>query len=80
MASSFSTMMAVKLGTVGEYVYPWSKLLDPVVLESFCEPVGFRALLCYSLSNCFVSISTLSQYSELDCEEHKHEVGLFDKQ
>ena len=27
MASSFSTVMAAKLGTVGEYVYIWNKLL-----------------------------------------------------
>ena len=25
-------------------------------------------------------LALLSQYSELDCEENKHEVGLFDKQ
>ena len=28
----------------------------------------------------FVSIALLSQHNELDCEENKHEVGLFDKQ
>ena len=33
MASSFRTAMAVKLGTVGEYVYLWDKLLQPVVLD-----------------------------------------------
>ena len=27
----------------------------------------------------FVSNTLLSQYSELNCEENKHEVGLFDK-
>ena len=31
-------------------------------------------------SSCFVSISALSQYSELDCEENKLEVKQFDKQ
>ena len=29
----------------------------------------------------FLSVLVLlSQYSELDCEENKHDVGLFDKQ
>ena len=29
----------------------------------------------------FLSVlALLSQHSELDCEENKHEVGLFDKQ
>ena len=28
----------------------------------------------------FVRLALLSQHSELDCEENKHEVGLFDKQ
>ena len=54
MASSFS-VMAAKLGTVGEY----------------CATVR---------SNCFVSISTSKPIQWLDCEENKHEVGLFDKQ
>ena len=27
MASNFSTVMAAKAGTVGEYVYVWDKLL-----------------------------------------------------
>ena len=40
MASSFSTVMAAKLGTVGEYVYLWNKLLHPEVFDSFCEAVG----------------------------------------
>ena len=40
MASGFSKVMAAKLGTVGEYVYLWNKLLYPVVLDRFCEPVG----------------------------------------
>ena len=31
-------------------------------------------------SSCFVSLALLSQYSELDCEENKLEVRLFDKQ
>ena len=31
-------------------------------------------------SSCFVSISASSQYSELDCEENKLEVRMFDKQ
>ena len=31
--------MAGNLGTVGEYVYLWDKLLQPVVLDSLCEPV-----------------------------------------
>ena len=53
MVSSFSTVMAAKLGTVGEYVYLWNKLLYPVVLDSFCEPVGLSVL------------AFLSQYSEL---------------
>ena len=35
MASGFRTIMAAKLGTVGElsYVYLWDKLLQPVVLN-----------------------------------------------
>ena len=32
-------VMVAKMGTVGEYVYLWNKLLCPVVLDSFCEPV-----------------------------------------
>ena len=32
--------MAANLWTVGEYVYFLDKLLQPVVLDSLCEPVG----------------------------------------
>ena len=40
-----------------------------------------RALLCYGQETYFLSVLVLlSQHSELDCEENKHEVGLFDKQ
>ena len=37
-------------------------------------------LWCYLLGVFFVSVSLLSQYSELDYEEDKLEVRLFDKQ
>ena len=40
MASSFRKVMAAKLGTIGEFVYHWDKLLYPVVSDSLCEPVG----------------------------------------
>ena len=43
-----------------------------------------RALLlsCYAtVRRTFLSVlALLRQYSELNCEENKHEVGLFDKQ
>ena len=74
-------MMAVKLGTVGEYVYRWNKHLHPVVLDSFREPVCYAPLVVLQLEVIVLSVlALLSQYSELDCEESKHEVGLFDKQ
>ena len=51
--------MAAKLGTDGEYVYLWDKLLQPVVLDSWCEPVGWDPLVMLTVrSSCFVSIST----------------------
>ena len=62
MASSFSTVMAAKLGTVGEYVYLWNKLLYPVVLDSFCEPVGEGPLVVLRLRVILLS-AVLSQYS-----------------
>ena len=76
-------VMAAKLETVGEYVYLWNNPLHPVVLDSFCEPGSLGPSCCAMVrSNCFVSISTstYSQYSELNCEDNKHEVRLFDKQ
>ena len=51
--------------------------------------LSFYSLKCWiasvkllDRSTCFfLSILTLlSQYSELDCEGNKHEVGMFDKQ
>ena len=42
MASSFSEVMAAKLGTVGEYVFLWNKLLLLEALDSFCEAVGWQ--------------------------------------
>ena len=37
--------MATKLGTVGEYVYLWDKLLYPVAWDSLCEPVVLGPLV-----------------------------------
>ena len=51
------------------------------MLDSFCEPVGYSPLVMLQLGVIVLSVSALlSQYSELDCEENKHEVGLFDEQ
>ena len=81
MAASFSTVMAAKLGTVGEYVYLWNKLLYPVVLDSFCGAVVEGPLVVLRLGVIVLSVlALLNQYSELDSEENKCEVGLFDKQ
>ena len=50
------------------------------MLDSFCEAVGKGPLVLRLGVNVFVSISTSKPYSELDCEEDKHYVGLLDKQ
>ena len=70
MASRFSTVMAAKLGTVGEYVCIWNKLLYPVVLDSFCERVCWGPLAVLRLGVIVLSVlALLSQFSELDCED-----------
>ena len=59
MASSFSKVIAGKLGTVGEYVYLRNKLVYPEVLESFCQAVGKGPLVVLRLGVIvFVGIST----------------------
>ena len=46
--------MAAKLGTVNEYVYHWDKLLQPVVLYNWCEPVGYSPFVVLTVrSSCF---------------------------
>ena len=42
----------MKLGTVGEYVYFRDKLLQPVVLDSLCEPVDTLVVLMVRSSCC----------------------------
>ena len=70
--------MAAKLGTVGEYVCLWDKLLQSVVLDSQCELVCLGPLVLLTVrSSSLVSICSSSQHSELDCEENKLEVRLF---
>ena len=81
MGSSFRMVMTAKLGMVGEYVYILDKLLQPVVLDNLCQPVGWGPVVVLSIrSSCFVSIRLLNQYNELDYEENKLQVRLFDKQ
>ena len=65
--------MAAKMGTVGEYVYLWDKLLYSVVLDSLCEAVGWGPVLGVAVLSV---LALLSQYSELD--ENKLDVRLFD--
>ena len=51
------------------------------MLYSLCEPVGYGPFVALMVrSSCFVSFMPLSQHNELDCEENKLEVRLFDKQ
>ena len=59
MASSFSTVMAAKLGTVGEYVCLRNELLYSVVLDSFCEPVGQGPLVVLWLGVIALSVKIL---------------------
>ena len=46
-----------------------------------CWKASLKLLVSATVrSNYFLSVlALLSQHSELDCEENKHEVGLFDK-
>ena len=58
MASSFSTLVAAKLGTFGEYVYLWNKLPYSVVWIASMN-LFIRPSCCAMVrSDCFVSIST----------------------
>ena len=52
------------------------------MLDSLYEPVGWGPLVVLTgRRSLFLSVlALLSQYSELDCEENKREVRLFDKQ
>ena len=54
--------MAAKMGTVGEYVYLWDKLLYSVVLDSLCETVGWGPVVELTVrSSCLISISASKQ-------------------
>ena len=51
------------------------------MLYSLCEPVGLGPFVVLTVIGVVVSVlALLSQYSELDCEENKLEIRLFDKQ
>ena len=52
--------MAAKLGTVGEYVYLWDKLLL-VVLDSLCEPVGWGPLVVLMVRSCCLVSNSASK-------------------
>ena len=50
------------------------------MLDSLCEPIGWCLLVLLMVRVAVLSVLVLlSLYGELDCEENKLEVRLFDK-